>query len=812
MLHEFAVATRTLVKWPGYSASVILTLALGLGASTMMFSLVDAALLRPLPFHQPDRLVMLTGVAGPERTPRGASFPEVADWRGLNATLGDVAVYDDTSLNLRIGTEAVRVEAEMVSEPFFRLLGTSAALGRTFLPEEDSVPDRNAVAVISNRFWRERFGADPAVLQRNVYLNDRPFQIVGVTPAGFAGLTFDTDVWFPSMMVSLTSAPSVVTSRGNRWLLALGRLKDGVALGRAQEDLTRVAAILEEQHPDTNRGRGVNVEYLQESLLGGTGRGVITLFAAVLLFLIVACANAAGLQFARATARRRELAVRLALGARRSHIFRQLIIESFVLAIVAGALGAIGAAWATSAAIAWMPAGALPAHVQPALDPRTLAFAVAVSCLVSVLVALVPGAAAWGGNPVDGLKEGGRSAGPGLGSLRRLTTQQLLVVTEIAAAMILLAVAGLLVRSLQRQMDVSLGFDPRGVTVARLTLPAARFPPAERIAFVQRLEERLRQLPGVRSVATGSNLPLTGISSAAILLPDIAPTPDSTLRYYSHFVTPDYFATLGIAMVGGRTFTWQDQQGSPLVAIVNEGAARRIWGTDDAVGHRFRLGRAEGPVVEVVGVAVNARFRDLTTDLSAPTVEPDVYFPFSQRTDRDLEIAIRAGNAVSPMLSAMQQAVSQLDAGLPLYRVQHLVDAVSQQTSTARFVSALLTLFSVGALLLAAVGLYGLVAYVVGLSRREIAIRLALGADRARVVALIVRNGMTLVVVGVLLGVVGALAVGRAMRAQLFQTGSGDPATLGLVATLLLLVTLIASLLPTARAVRANPHAALRGD
>ncbi len=812
MLHELAVAVRTLAKWPGYSASVILTLALGLGASTMMFSLVDAALLRPLPFHQPDRLVMLTGVAGPERDPRGASLPEVADWRSVNATLSDVAVYDDTSLNLRIGTEAVRVEAEMVSEPFFRLLGTPAAIGRPFLPEEDSVADRNAVAVISNRLWRERLGADPAVLQRTIYLNDRPFQIVGVMPAGFAGLTFDTDVWFPSMMVSLTSAPSVVTSRGNRWLLALGRVKDGVALNRAQEDLTRVATLLEEQHADTNRGRGVNVEKLQDSLLGGTGRGVITLFAAVLVFLIVACANAAGLQLARAAARRRELAVRLALGARRSHILRQLIVESFVLAIVAGALGAIGAAWATSAAIAWMPAGALPAHVQPALDPRTLAFAFAVSCVVSVLVALVPGAASWGRNPLDGLKEGGRTAGPGLGSLRRLTTQQLLVVTEIAAAMILLAVAGLLVRSLQRQMDVSLGFDPRGVTVARLTLPAARFPPAERITFVQRLEEHLRQLPGVRAVATGSNLPLTGNSSASNLLPDVAPTPDSTLRYYSHFVTPDYFATLGIALVAGRGFTWQDRQGSPLVAIVNEGAARRIWGTDGAVGHRLRLGHTEGPVVEVVGVAGNARYRDLTTDLSAPSVEPDVYFPFGQRTDRDLEIAIRADNAVSPIFTAMQQAVSQLDSGLPLYHVQPLVDAVRQQTSTSRFVSALLTVVSVGALLLAAVGLYGLVAYVVGLSRREIAIRLALGADRGRVVALIVRNGMALVVVGLLVGVVGALAVGRAMRAQLFETGSADPVTLGLVATLLLAVTLIASLLPTTRAVRANPHAGLRGE
>ena len=365
MLQELTIALRTLIKRPGYALSVILTLTIGIGASTMMFSLLDAAMLRPLPFAQPERLVMLTGVFGPERIPRGGSFPEVGDWRTMNQTLVDVSRLDSTSLNLRIGTEAVRVRSELVSPGYFPLLGATAALGRTFLPEEDSVPDRDAVAIISGTLWRDRFGRDPAILQRTISLNERAFVVVGVMPDGFAGLSFDADVWVPSMMVSLTNSPGVVQDRGSRWLGALGRLKDGITMARAQEDLSRVAAILEQQYPANHTQRGVQLETVQQALLGGTGRLMVALFMAVLLFLIVACANVASLQLARATSRRRELAVRLALGARRAHVLRQLLTESFVLSLAAGLLGAIVAAWSLSAVIALMPEGALPRHVQP---------------------------------------------------------------------------------------------------------------------------------------------------------------------------------------------------------------------------------------------------------------------------------------------------------------------------------------------------------------------------------------------------------------------------------------------------------------
>jgi predicted permease len=489
-----------------------------------------------------------------------------------------------------------------------------------------------------------------------------------------------------------------------------------------------------------------------------------------------------------------------------------MLTESVLLSLAAGTLGALAAAWGTTAAVNWMPDGALPPHVRPFVDPRTLAFTSAISAIVGIVVAVIPAVSASRRNLADVIKQGGRTLESGLGAIRHPSAQQVLVITEIAAAMVLLTVAGLVARSLARQSSVNLGLDPRGVTVAQLVLPASRYAPDQRLAFVERLEENLRALPGVRSAAISSDLPFSGNASASILLPDVAASRDEALRYYRHLVTPDFFATLGIPIVAGRAFTWHDRRDTPLVAIVNDAAAVRIWGQANAVGRRFRLGGGQGPSVEVVGIVGTARIRDLTSDLSRAGVEPDVYFPYAQFTDREIEIAIRRADGSPESVAALQQAVRSLDAGLPLFRVRALEEAVRQQTSTARFVASLLTMFSGAALLLAAIGLYGLIAYVVGLSRREIAIRLALGADRKGVAWLIVRNGMILVAVGVAAGAAGAFVAARAIEDQLFQTGGADPAIYLPVAALLVVVATLASLAPTRRALRENPHAALRAE
>jgi putative ABC transport system permease protein len=429
-----------------------------------------------------------------------------------------------------------------------------------------------------------------------------------------------------------------------------------------------------------------------------------------------------------------------------------------------------------------------------------------------MLVAILPSLAATRGDLTGAMKEGARSAGPGIGSIRRPSAQQALVVAEIALAMTMLTAAGLTVRSLERLMNVRLGFDPEGITVARLTLPAARYRvAAERTAFVERLTEHLRAIPGVRHAAVATSLPFTGNSSAAIMIPEGTDAPDPAQRYYRNSVTPDFFSALGIAIIRGRTFTDFDGADAPLVAVINESAARRIWGTDDAVGRRFRLGTAEGPAVEVIGIAEDARFRNLTTDLSGARVEPDVYFPFAQRSDRDIEIAVST-QAAGVVIEDLQRATAAVNASLPLYRVQRLADALRQQTSTARFGSTLLTAFSGGALLLAAIGLYGLISYIVSLNRREIGIRLALGADTRRVITLILGNGMALVVTGLVLGALGAAAAGRALEAQLYQTPAIEPITYATVALVLVVVTAIACVIPTRRAVRVDPQSALRAE
>lgn len=811
MWNDLMVAARTLRKRPAYALSVVTTLAIGIGASTVMFSLLDGAVLRPLPFADPSRLVILTGVAGPERAPRGGSFPEVNDWRGMNGTLQDVALYDETSLNLRVGEETVRVEAEMVSASYFPLLGTAAALGRTFLPEEDAVPDRNRVAVVSHALWRDRFGASRDILARTVQVNDRPFSIVGVMPEGFAGLSFDTEVWVPAAMVSLTSAPSVMHDRGTRWLGAIGRLVSDVTLERAQADLSRVADLLARQYPETNTGRGVALETVDQSLRGDTGRRLGALFAAVLLFLAVTCANVATLQLARAAARRRELAVRLALGATRRHVVRHLLSESMVLSCAGGLVGVLLSAWALGALLAVMPEQALPAYVQVAMDPRAIAFALAVSITSGLVIAVLPVIAALRSDLSGAMKEGGRSASPGLGSLRRPSFQQGLVIVEMALALTLLSGAGLMVRSLDRQMRVPIGLDPEAVTVARVTLPTGRYEAAQRVLFADRVLTALQATPLVATATIATSLPFTGTTSASILMPDSGTGPESRQRYYRHQVTPDFFRTLGIPIVRGRGFEVTDRVDAPPVAVINESAARRLWKTTEVVGRHIRVGAAGAPMVQIVGVAADARFRDLTTDLTGARVEPDVYFPFAQRPDRDLEIAVRTTNGAAFSLQALQAAVSAVDS-LPVYRVRRLGDVVRQQTSAERLGSTLLAMFSVGALLLASLGLYGMVSYVVGQSRKEIAIRLALGASRHRLVALIVGNGLGLAGAGLLLGSAGALAAGRALEAQLFQTRPIDPPSLVAVSLTLLVVALAATLVPARRAARVNPQSALRGE
>lgn len=810
MLKDVIVAWRTLLKKPGFALAVIATLGLGIGASALTFSLLDAALLRPLPFERADRLVALTGVAGPERAPRGASVPEILDWRNRAKTLESVVIYDDASVNVRVATQSLRVDTELVSADYFPLLGARATLGRTFRPDEDAVPGRDAVAVVSHAFWQERLGGDPAAISRTIHVNERALEVIGVMPEEFRGLTFDTDLWIPSMMVELVNGPGMATTRSSRWLMAYGRLKDGVTREMAQDDVTRVAQQLEAEFPATNRERGIDVQFLHDAMLGGSRGLVLALFGAVGLLLLIATTNVASLHLARAMSRRRELAVRIALGAGRRHVLRQLLAESMLLAAAAAAVGLLAAAWGLGLALTAMPEGALPPYVQPTLDVRGVLFAIAIATLVAMAVPLLPALASWNHQPADALKAGARDLEPGLGSIRRPSLQQLLVVGEIALATVLLSTAALMARSLQQQTDVRLGFEPAGVTIARVSLPDARYPAPTRPGFVVRLREHLAALPDVRAVAIGSDLPLSGRSSASLIAADSAPATDPPVRYYRHVVAPGYFAALGIAIARGREFSETDRAGAPLVAIISESGARRFWGAENPIGRHLLTNNRANPRIEIVGVAADARFRNLRRDLSDPLAEPDIFFPYAQRTDADLEFALRTQSGAFVSAGTLQTAMQQLDAALPVFQVQPLDRVVARQTSAIRFASALMGFFSIAALLLAALGLYSLLAYVIGLSRREIAIRLALGASTRVVGRSILANGLVLVSAGMAIGAGGALAAGQAISSQLFRTSATDPATLGAVAVLLLVVTTTAMTVPMWRALGIEPHAALK--
>ena len=821
MLTEFRIALRMLRRRPGFATAVILTLALGIGTSTAVFSLLNAALLRPLPFAEPARLAMIWGVFGDQRdigNVRGASPAEITDWRTLNRSFTDVAAYDEISLNLRTTGDAQRIDAEMVSAAYFDILGVTASRGRTFLAEEDLVPDARPVAVVSDAFWRARFGADPAIVGKSITLNDRPFTIVGVMKPEFRGISFDTDVWVPMMMISLTSSPSTLEARGNRWLGAVGRLRPGIPWEAAQRDLDGVATRLAAAYPETNANRGVQLFSLQDAALGPTRQLLIAIFTAVLLFLLVACANVINLQLVRATSRRREIALRIAVGADRSRLLRQLVIEGLTLATIGAVAGLTLAVWGLGSLLPLLPNGVLPRYATPSLDWRVLLFATVLTLVCGVLFGLAPALQTRRLAIADSLKEGARAAAGGITSLRRFGMQQMLVMGEVALALILLVGGGLMVRSLQRELAVEPGFKPDRVFTAQISLPRGRYPVPARALFANRLVERLKALPQIEAAAIGSDMPFGGATNGAGMYID--GVTDAPVRYYRHRVTHDYFSALGIPLLRGRLFTAADRDSAALVAVISDATARRFWPGTDAIGERIRMGDATGPEATVVGIVGTARFRDLTTNLASPRSEPDVFFAFDQRTDVDLSLIVRARPGTTALLPAIQRELTAIDAGVPLYASTPMRDLIDQQTARSRFGSALLGTFSVVALALAAVGIYGVLAFVIGLSRREIAIRMALGATRGRVVGLIVRQGMTLVGMGLVVGLVGAYfateamayLAGDALASQLFGVSTTDPVTFVAVPVLLLLVALLASYLPSRAAARIDPQLALKGD
>jgi putative ABC transport system permease protein len=793
---------RMLWRSPGFTFVAVLALAIAIGANTAIFSLVDGLFIRGLPYPDSNRLVLLIGNvqrATVER--RGNSYPDYLDWQARSRSFTGMAAYSPDTVTLSGSSEPQRLDAESVSASYFSLLGATPSLGRVFRASEDTVPDRDAVCILSDGLWKRRFGADPGVVGRIIRLDGQPYTVVGVMPATFTGLTDSAQLWRPFMMSGWN-----LTQRGSRGFYAVARLRPGATPASAQAELTGLSRQLEQTYPDTNAKRAVEVAPLAEELVGPLRDPVVILMIAVLLVLLVACANVANLLIGRSEARQREIAVRTALGAGRKRLVRQLITESILLTGISGVAG-IGIAYlAIPALVAGSPI-TLPSFFRPAIDLPVLLFTLVAATACGVLLGLAPALHTRLAVLAAALKDSARGS-----SARSWHSRRLLVVGEVTLAVVLAVAAGLMVRSVQKLTAIDPGFNARGVLTVSISIP--REPPGASapgdrttappfVASSRVLLERVQALPGVTSAALATDLPLDNNSSAVFYQAEGDSTTDAQTRprAYVHRVTPGFFRTLGIAFRQGRTFRDTDPAES---VIVSAGVARRFWPGADPIGKRIRIGSS--PWFSILGVVDETKYRGLPDN---PTGDPDLYFPF---VDRGLQsLAVRTSLDPGSLAASVRGAIREVDPSIVVYGETTLGELVAQQTAPSRFTMWLMGLFAATALLLAVIGVYGVMAYFVAQRRREFGIRLALGADPRGIQGLVVGEGARLVAIGVVIGGAVSYFLARALEAVLFGVTPTDPSALAAIA-MLAVVALVACYVPARRATHVDPALALRSE
>jgi putative ABC transport system permease protein len=797
---DLRLAFRGLRRRPGFAAAVVATLALGIGGNVALFSVVDGVLLRPLPYPDPDRLVIVwenNRLRGTDK--EGASAPDYFDLVEQTRSFQTMALRTRENRTLGTAAEPVHLSSARVSSSYFPLLGVPALLGRTFVAADER-PGAERVLVLTEGVWRERFAAEPSVVGRSVLLDGTPATVVGVVPDRAIVPGLGEEMFEPLALADFEQ------ERGTHDLRVFARLKPEATVASAQADASAVMARLEKTYPDYNQGRGAWVRPLVDEVLGGARPALLLLFGAVALLLLMACASAANLVLSRGIARERELAVRTSLGADPLRVFRLLITESMLLAMLGGALGTSLAVGAVALVRALGPEN-LARLQQCAVDGRALLFALLASLAVAVVFGALPALRGARISPADSLKDGGRVAG-GSG----LRARRFLVAFELAAAVVLVVGAGLLVRSFSNLRRVDPGYDPKNLLLARLTLtgPGFEFPNGWPVlewpaytAFADSVRERLEAQPGVLGVAFAHQGPADSVWTTGVTVEGRpAPPPGQQDEASYRPVSPGYFRTLGVPVVRGREFSRSDGPGAPSVAVVNEAFAARHFPGEDPVGRRivvFRVSR------EIVGVAGDERFEGID---AGPA--PAMYLPIDQNPQPSMTVAIRTASDPFSAAPALRAALRATDPTLALFRVDSAEHALAGSLRQRRFVLVLLGGFAAVALLLAAVGTYGVVSFAVGARTREVGVRVALGARPAHVFGLVVRQGMTLAAVAVGLGVLGALALGRVMENLLFGVGARDPLTLATVAAGLLLTAFAASALPALRATRIDPVRALR--
>lgn len=813
LAQDLRFGVRQMLKAPGFAIATILTIALGIGATTSIFSLVNAVILRPLPFFEPDRLV--TAGAVHDRRPDTAysvdsmSYPDFFDWRAQNHSFSGMAVSRDNTFTLTGVGEPRHLDGHVATGNFFKILGIEPALGRGIEMQDEKVGTH--VVVLSHELWRSTFSSDPAIIGRGITIDDKSYTVIGVMPPGFE---FPIQTPTPQLWTSVaddaydpTGGKPVTEQRGAHMLGLVARLRPGVSIDQAAADLSVIQRSLAEQYPDSDgRRRSAKVISLLDSVVGDTRSALRMLFAAVVLMLMVACANVAGLLLARASRRRSEIAVRAALGASRPQIIRQFLAESVLLSMVGGGLG-IGLAVVLLHGVLQLLPSDLPRATFISIDSRVLAFSLAASFITGLLFGVLPALRTAHVDPSLALRDGTRTATSGRGQHRLHNT---LVIAQTAVGLVLLVGAGLLIRSFVRVLQVDPGFDRRNVLTASLALPDNRYPRDKQIAFYRDVLPRLRALPGVVSVSAGWPLPLStsGMGFSFDIEERHVPESERNISRTS-LIEPGYFETLRIPLLRGREFQDSDTTTSQKVVVVNQAFVQKFFPGEDPIGKRINPGVGDGVVDdvqrEIIGVVGDVKASQLTKDIT-----PEMYLPFEQTVVLSPKLVIRSAVDPVSLIPAVRAQVAQVDKNLPLYSVHTMDDIFSRSAARQRFQALLVSAFAVISLLLSAIGLYGLLSYLVAQRTLEIGVRMALGAPRQSVLTMVLRRGMMLAAIGVTLGIVASMALTNFLKGMLFGIRPLDALTFVGVSAVLLLVCLLASSGPAYRAAALDPVKTLR--